>query len=703
MMSKIKLVRSLGWALAGAAIIMGVLGTTLSLIYILRTGNLRPLLSHQGLVPFITAIYALLGGLIVSRHPGNVIGWLYAITSVLYGLLAVAIGNTFFQSLDQSVWLPWSGALNWLSRWIWIVALTLPFGIALPFFPDGRLLTRRGWLLVGIGVTGLAGAVVGVALHPGPIETWSIPGVNPSGVPGAGPVLELLINASGVLLGLSMLGAMLVVGVRFHRSSGVEREQLKWVVYTTLALFLVFGLASALAPFFLSEPDATELSILLTDLFILGIAVSVTIAIRRHRLYDIDLVVSRTLVYGALTAAVIGVYLLIVGGLGVLLQARGSLALSLLGVGLVAIVVQPARDRLQQAVNRLMYGERDDPYTALARLGRRLEGTLAPEAVLPTIVETVAQTLKLPYAAIALASSTEAAGVEPIIAAYGAPAADPLRLPLVYQAETIGALIAGPRAGESFSAADRRLLEALARQAGAAVHAVQLTAALRRSREQLVTAREEERRRLRRDLHDGLGSQFAGLHLRADTLRGLIVKDPAAAQAVAAELRDEIRTAVADIRRLVYELRPPALDELGLAGALRALAAQHTSPSGLQVTIQAPEPLPPLPAAVEVAAYRIAQEALTNVVRHAEAHLCAIRLELNGHLRLEVSDDGVGFQRQGRSGVGLHSMRERAEELGGTCRVEATAAGGTRVIATFPLVLGASQRHPGPIPSSIYG
>lgn len=687
-MNKTNLVRSLGWALAGAAIIMGSLGTTLSLIYILRTGNLRPLLSHQGLVPFITVIYALLGGLIASRHPGNVIGWLYATTSVLYGLLAVAIGNTAFQSLDQSTWLPWSEALNWLSRWIWIVALTLPFSFALPFFPDGRLLTHRWRLLVGIGGIGLAGAVVGVALHPGPIESWSIPGVNPSGVPGAGPVLEPLINVSGVLLGLSLLGALLAVGLRFHRSGGVEREQLKWVVYTTVALFLVFGLASALAPFFLSEPDATELSILLTDLFILGIAVSVTIAIRRHRLYDIDLVINRTLVYGALTAAVVGVYLLVVGGLGVLLQARGSLALSLLGVGLVAIVVQPARDRLQRAVNRLIYGERDDPYAALARLGRRLEGTLAPEAVLPTIVETVAQTLKLPYAAIALAASAEAAGADSIIAAYGAPAADPLRLPLVYQAETIGALIAGPRAGESFSAADRRLLEALARQAGAAVHAVQLTADLRRSREQLVTAREEERRRLRRDLHDGLGSQFAGLHLRADTLRGLIAKDPAAAQAVAVELRDEIRAAIADIRRLVYALRPPALDELGLAGALRALAGQCTSADGLQVSISAPEVSPPLPAAVEVAAYRIAQEALANVVRHAQARHCAIRLALAGEVQLEVSDDGRGLPAGTPPGVGLRSMRERAEELGGTCRVEPNAGGGARVVARLPLAHG---------------
>jgi signal transduction histidine kinase len=536
---------------------------------------------------------------------------------------------------------------------------------------------------------------VSLALHPGPIPAWSIPDLNPYGIPGAGPLLDLILNASGALLGFSWLGALVAVGLRFRQARGGEREQLKWVVATAVLLLLVLGLGSALA-FFLNPLVAVELNIVLTDLFVLGIAVSISIAILRYRLYDIDLVINRTLVYGALTAAIVVVYVLVVGGLGILFQAQGSLMLSLLGVGIVAIAVQPVRDRLQRAVNRLMYGPgRDDPYAALSRLGQRLEGTLAPEAVLPNIVETVAHTLKLPYVAISLARPTSSEDY-PVVAAYGSPAPDSLHLPLVYQSETIGALIVGPRAGERFSAADLRLLDDLARQAGVAAHAVRLTADLQRSREQLVTAREEERRRLRRDLHDGLGSQFAALHLRADTLRMLIPKDPAAAAAVAVELRDEIRAAVADIRRLVYELRPPALDELGLAGAMRALAAQRTSANGLLVTIAAPEPLPPLPAAVEVAAYRIAQEALTNAARHARARTCTIQLELADALRLEIRDDGIGLPTQPHAGVGLRSMRERAEELGGTCCVEPNATGGACVVAELPLMRGAD---PSPKPA----
>jgi signal transduction histidine kinase len=190
---------------------------------------------------------------------------------------------------------------------------------------------------------------------------------------------------------------------------------------------------------------------------------------------------------------------------------------------------------------------------------------------------------------------------------------------------------------------------------------------------------------LRRDLHDGLGSQLAALHLRSDTLRRLIPAESTAAQEIALEMRDEIHAAVGDIRRLVYGLRPPALDELGLTGAIRALAAKSTSNDGLQVNIDAPESLPPLPAAVEVAAYRITQEALTNVVRHAQAECCAIHIGLNHNLALEINDDGVGLPDRPRLGVGLRSMRERAEELGGQCVFQRAVPQGTQVSVQLPL------------------
>jgi signal transduction histidine kinase len=496
----------------------------------------------------------------------------------------------------------------------------------------------------------------------------------------------------------------LLVGVQLYRyrrvSSPMERQQTKWVVFGMaipftvyiggVVLYLIFP---ALADYnsLYGAPYQLALNAISTCLTLL-IPLSFGFAILRSRLWDIDVLINRTLVYGALTAFIVGVYILVVGILSTLLHAYGNIFISLLATGLIAVLFQPLRARLQRMINHLMFGERDEPHAVLSRLGSRLEATLAPEAILSTIVETVAQALKLPYTAIALKQGDEFITA----ASYGLLQDKPFILPLVYHTEAIGQLLLGPRApGDVFTAADRRLLEDIARQAGVAVHAVRLTADLQRSRERLVTTREEERRRLRRDLHDGLGSTLAALHLQAGAIRTLMQRDLAAADTEVLDLQAEIRAAITDIRRLVYALRPPTLDELGLVGAIRQYAAQYDTRNGsteepgsdLRVVVEAPEQLPALPAAVEVAAYRIVQEALTNAARHAQARLCRICLSLpDGHdLQVEVSDDGVGLPKELCAGVGLLSMRERAEEVGGTCVVEPAPGRGTRVLVKLPL------------------
>jgi signal transduction histidine kinase len=245
---------------------------------------------------------------------------------------------------------------------------------------------------------------------------------------------------------------------------------------------------------------------------------------------------------------------------------------------------------------------------------------------------------------------------------------------------------------------ERRLLEDLAHQIGASAHAalmtdeaLRLSADLQRSRERLVEAREEERRRLRRDLHDGLGPQLSSQALTIDAVRALMRGDPDAAEELLLDLKAQAQDAVTDIRRLVYGLRPPALDDLGLLGALRESAAQYGA-KGLSVSVETPQSLPPLSAAVEVATYRIAQEAMTNVARHAGAKTCTVALAIDeaGVLSLEVRDDGRGIPEPQahsavRAGVGLTSMRERATELGGSLVVEPLPEGGTRVRARLPL------------------
>ncbi len=411
------------------------------------------------------------------------------------------------------------------------------------------------------------------------------------------------------------------------------------------------------------------------------------IALLHYRLWDIDVIINRTLVYGTLMVTIVSLYALVVVGLGTLLQSSGNLLISLLATGVVAVLFQPLRERRQRAVNRLMYGERDEPYKVISRLGQRLGATLAPDEVMPTIVETVAQALKLPYVAITLKQEGEFVKV----ASFGVSKESLTHLPLMYQNEQMGELVLAPRAsGETFTPADRALLDDLARQTGVAAHAVRLTSALQRmaadvqrSREHLVTALEEERRRLRRDLHDGLGPTLAAITVQAEAARDAIATEPAQAMTLLEGLIGQAQLAITDIRRLVYNLRPPALDDLGLVAAIRA-QAMHYEHTGLCVNVEAPEPLPELPAAVEVAAYRIVQEALTNVVRHAKARSCLIRLTFDGMLSLSVTDDGCGVPVDRQVGVGLRSMQERAVEVGGSCVVEALPNKGTRVQASLP-------------------
>jgi signal transduction histidine kinase len=585
--------------------------------------------------------------------------------------------------------LPAGLAFAWIQTWSWI----LPAGLLVIFlpllYPTGRLLSRR-WRPVAVCAIALIGGGTALAaIAPGPLHNHlldlPVTVANPLGVAALAPAGGILGPIFTLVLLLLVLSSAASLLLRLRRSRGEEREQLKWFTYATALAVAVFVSDNLLYSFFPHEPVTLAVDAafpVLTPITLAFLPLLTGLAILRYRLYDIDLIINRTLVYAALTALVVGLYVLVVGGLGALLQTQGSLLLSILATGIVAVLFQPLRARLQQAVNRLMYGYRDDPYTLLTRLGSRLDATLAPSAMLSTIVQTVQEALRLPYVAIARGQSE----AFEVTAAVGEPVEDALRLPLTYQGQTVGQFLLGARApGEVFSPTDRRLLDGLARQIGVAIHAAQLTADLQRARARLVMVGEEERRRLRRDLHDGLGPALAVQSLKLEAARDLVLASPEQAIVLLSALLDESQRAITDIRRLVYALRPPELDELGLIAALRAQVARYAHTS-LTISLDAPDSLPPLPAAVEVAAYRIAQEGLANVARHAAASICHIRLTVAsaGGLCLEIVDNGRGLPPVRSVGVGLLSMRERAEELGGECVIEPTPGGGTRVSVRLP-------------------
>jgi signal transduction histidine kinase len=363
-------------------------------------------------------------------------------------------------------------------------------------------------------------------------------------------------------------------------------------------------------------------------------------------------------------------------------QSRGNLVISLVVTGMVAVMFQPLRERIQKIVNHYIFGERNNPYVVISQLTERLEHNVSPKTLLPGIVETIAQTLKLSYVAIALKDGDQLR----TDAVYGQPADQGriTELDLLYGQEVVGQLIIGQDAGDKhLNTSERQLLDNIARQTGIAAHAVQLTLALQHSRQQIVTAREEERRRLRRDLHDGIGPALAAHTIKVGAARLLLETDPQTAANILVELENNLSNSLVDIRRLVYNLRPPALDQLGLIGALSDFVQQCNGRT--LFSLNTPEALSTLPAAVEVAAYRIVQEAINNVIRHAQAQKCKISITSGDELHIQIADDGRGLPADLRFGVGLNAIRERTEELGGQFTIGSVAPHGTQLDVSLPL------------------
>jgi signal transduction histidine kinase len=625
----------------------------------------------------LAVIFGTVGVLVANRHCRNPVGWLLIALGGVFAFQGVAQEYTIHAFVVRPGALSGGEIVAWLNTLKGEVTVIGLAALLLLFFPDGRL-PGPAWRVIAWMAIGGMGLSMLAAFRPGPFRsaTYLPPITNPLGVPGGDLIFGVAETIGMVLMLLASLLAVAATVSRYRRAKGSERRQLAWLVLGIVAIIAFMLGTQAL----FTLPQTVEEPLFYLAFAILPVAIG--IAILKHDLYDIHVVLNRTLVWGSLTAFVVGTYVAAVTLLGAIFQARGELFPSLIATGLVALLFQPLRYRLQRVVNRFVYGDRDDPYAVVSRLGKRLETTLAPETVLPTIVETVAESLKLPYVAVSLGRGASMR----MAAAVGTPGGDHLTVPLVYQSKPIGQLSLAPRIpGDRFTEGDLRLLEDLARQVGIAAHAVQLTDEVQRARERLVTAREEERRRLRRDLHDGIGPSLGSISLKLDAARNLLPRDPEAVEALLAELSAQTQAAIGDIRRAVYDLRPPALDDLGLVPALQAHAARMEG-SGMHIEVDVTHELSPLPAAVEVAAYRIALEGLMNAARHAGARTCRVGIEqVDAGLVVEVSDDGCGIPEDTPPGVGMMAMRERTMELGGVFHVTSAPGAGCRITATLPL------------------
>jgi len=537
-------------------------------------------------------------------------------------------------------------------------------------YPNGKFVPRWMALPALVGLTGtvgeyfLEGSVIDPMSWPMPLRT------------GTFVILHLLIAYTQLH--------------RYRKAATAEQKrQIKWFVASLGSFVIAVPASLVLQSVDHGLAKMATWFIMYTGLLFMPFSIGISIFERRFR--SMSLLFNRTIVYMLMSVFVVSIYVIVVGLLGSVLQSSGNVFVSLFATGLAAVLFQPIRRALQLGMNRLVYGEREEPYTVLSRLAQRLESAITHSNLLQSVVEGVAQGLRLPYVAIDIDQD----GDRITLASHGNPPGVWSDLPLRIQGEHVGYLRLGIHSWkETLPPEKYHLLDDLVRHAAIAVQAVRLSGELQTSRERLVTAREEERRRLRRDLHDGLGGELAGVALKIDTMLTNRACDDEASGKLG-EIQAHLRQSIGNLRRLVYALRPPALDEFGLVYALRDIT-YHFSDHPLRIHVETPEQMPVLPAAVEVAAYRIVQEAVTNAVRHSKGSRCDVIVRADEQLHIIIQDDGVGLPEHRRNGVGMHSMKERAEELGGRLSVTSSPGKGIAIYATIPILggfIGAERQH----------
>lgn len=639
-----------GGAVAGSRVVAGL--AALCLVAAAARQALVPYLAEPAHPRnwFVAVVCCLLGPRVVAHAPRNAVGWLVLATGFC-GAVAVGAGAWPGE--------PW---VAWVGDWVWWPAYSL-LPVLLLVFPNGRP-PSRGWVVVlGVAAVGVVLPLVGIgwAAWADPVAFWRL-AMRGTAERGAALVLTWVGFAC---FAVALLGGFASLVARLRRTAEpIQRRLLRWTVAGTAVglLALVLELVSG---------SAWGAWLVVAAAF----PAALVVAILRYGLYDIDLIIHRTLLYGLLGGGLVAIYTAIV----LATTARAPAPADVAATVAVVVVLAPLHRALQRWLDHRLFGDGSDPYRALTEVGRRLARPARADALFPEVAESVGRALRLPYVALHLNEGSTTR----LLADHGKSRGWPqYRVELRHGGVSVGELVAEARArDEGLSRRDRRLLDDLARQAAPAAHAARLTRALHRANERFERERKAELKRIDLDLHDTIGPSVAGIRNQVDAARRWVGDaDPRVRRHLDAVVGD-LESLSEQVRRLVRNARPLELSR-GLVHAVRRQAERFSGEPAVSVTVEGD--VDGIPPAVELAAYLITGEALKNAVDHANASTCRIHLRRDDELVLSVADDGDGVPPHPVPGLGLDSMRKRCEDLGGTFELERSAPG-TRITARLPL------------------
>ena len=652
------------------------------------------------LIVLSVVTYMITGAILAIRVPHNPIGWLFLVIAL--GLLfggGTAEYATYTVQTNPGA-LPGGDWAAWINNWTFVIAGLIP--IVLILFPTGRPPSHRWrWVLWAIGAT-LAVLVVSAMVRPIPIELngdLTVP--NPTGIEALRTAAAAAAWIGGLLLAAESIAAVGALVVRFRRADEEERQQVRWIaVAAALAgVFLVLVLVTSIGLGPGESRPVNDLAFLLFFLCLsVGIPGSVAVALLKYHLYDLDVVVKKTVLYvtvAGLLLVAFAVAAVLVGGIFGRSQRAAVIAAAAIGVA-----VWPAIRIARRVADRIVYGGRATPYEVLTSFGRRMSETYATDDVVDRTAQLLASATGASSAAVWLRVGREfrPAGTWPATGPVGRAIAmegDDLPMlpadwaePVRDRGELLGALAVTMPANDPIGPGRQRLLRDLADQAGLALRNVRLIEELRASRQRLVAAQDEGRRRLERNIHDGVQQQLVALAVKLRLADGLIDPDTVKAHDAIAALQNDANAALEDLRDLARGIYPPLLADRGLRAALEAQAQKATTP----VRVDG-ESVGRYPREIESTVYFCALEAMNNIAKYAEATAASVRLEQrDGILRFTVRDDGRGFDpRAAVGGTGLQGMTDRLEAVGGSLLVESVIGSGTTVTGTVPVEPGQAE------------